>query len=115
MRNVHVQSGARMICLTSMCRSRQELSADRRDEAGYVSLLPIRWRWWHPLLVAGALMGLAKFFGRRKTGPAGKTMSPAAAAYAPMVLTPQGAAKLQEVMDPTSKTGKPTRQARAAL
>ena len=59
-------------------------------------------------------MRLAAFFGfgRQKKSEQAKMPSPAAAAYAPLILTPQGAGKLQAILDPNDPVGKPTRPSR---
>lgn len=57
-------------------------------------------------------MGLAMFKRRRAVRQ--HVVSPAAAAYAPMMLSPNGVRKLEQVMDSNSKIGKPSRPPRAA-
>ena len=53
----------------------------------------------------GVAMGLHLIKGRSKTA-ARATGSPAAAAYAPLTLSQQGAAKLEEVINLKSQVGK---------
>jgi hypothetical protein len=56
-------------------------------------------------------MGLAMF--KRRTAQR-HIVSPAAAAYAPMMLSQAGAKKLENVIDTNNKIGKPTRPTRPA-